>query len=343
MTLTTGGNVGIGTTTPAAILNTSITSGASTTHFLMSETGTTSNSEILIRANNSTQNWSMGAIGFLREGGADSFALRFFTGIGSTNTERMRIDSAGNVGIGTSTPSSFDSFANRLVVGTGSGSQGITIFGGTTGAGTLSFADGTSGTASYQGYIFYNHNTNIMGLYADYDANPAARMAISNTGIQTLKTISVGNATPASTGAGITFPATQSASSDANTLDDYEEGTFTATMTTETSGTITLKTNGDLMTYTKVGRLVTITGMLWVDSVSSPVGTYVEIPLPFTPANIGEYSCRGTGSVFRVSGGTKTVLPASWAEAYAKLAIFINASTVAGNDEFVIVCTYVAV
>jgi hypothetical protein len=45
--------------------------------------------------------------------------------------------------------------------------------------------------------------------------------------LQTIGTISVGNATPSTSGAGITFPATQSASSDANTLDDYEEGTFT--------------------------------------------------------------------------------------------------------------------
>jgi hypothetical protein len=40
-------------------------------------------------------------------------------------------------------------------------------------------------------------------------------------------TIGVGGATPSASGAGITFPATQSASTDANTLDDYEEGTWT--------------------------------------------------------------------------------------------------------------------
>ena len=40
-------------------------------------------------------------------------------------------------------------------------------------------------------------------------------------------TFGVGNTTPSGSGAGITFPATQSASSDANTLDDYEEGTWT--------------------------------------------------------------------------------------------------------------------
>jgi hypothetical protein len=37
-------------------------------------------------------------------------------------------------------------------------------------------------------------------------------------------TIGVGGATPSTSGSGISFPATQSASSDANTLDDYEEG-----------------------------------------------------------------------------------------------------------------------
>jgi hypothetical protein len=40
-------------------------------------------------------------------------------------------------------------------------------------------------------------------------------------------TIGVGDATPSASGSGISFPATQSASSDANTLDDYEEGTWT--------------------------------------------------------------------------------------------------------------------
>ena len=44
-------------------------------------------------------------------------------------------------------------------------------------------------------------------------------------------TAGVGGATAAASGAGITFPATQSASSDANTLDDYEEGTWNPTYT----------------------------------------------------------------------------------------------------------------
>ena len=157
-------------------------------------------------------------------------------------------------------------------------------------------------------------------------------------------TLSTGNLVIGTSGKGIDFSATSSGSGTMTSelLADYEEGTFTATMTPETSGTVTLKTNGVLMTYTKVGRLVTITGMLWVDSVSLPVGNYLLVPLPFTPANIGEYSCRGTGSVFRSSSGTKTVLPASSSESFANLIIWITASTVVGNDEFTISCTFVA-
>ena len=79
--------------------------------------------------------------------------------------------------------------------------------------------------------------------------------------------------------AGIKFPATQVSSADANTLDDYEEGTYTATMGAA-SGTITLASTIDLMQYTKIGRLVTLTGRVNIASVSSPSGT-IYFNLPF--------------------------------------------------------------
>jgi len=69
-------------------------------------------------------------------------------------------------------------------------------------------------------------------------------------------TIGVGGATAAASGAGITFPATQSASSNANTLDDYEEGTFTPTVI---SGITTVSgTPAYAGTYVKIGNMVTI-------------------------------------------------------------------------------------
>jgi hypothetical protein len=84
-------------------------------------------------------------------------------------------------------------------------------------------------------------------------------LSASGTG-QVGTTLGVGAATPSTSGAGITFPATQSASTDANTLDDYEEGTWTATVGSN-QGTATTYTIGTAY-YTKVGRLVNVSGII---------------------------------------------------------------------------------
>ena len=97
-------------------------------------------------------------------------------------------------------------------------------------------------------------------------------------------TIGVGNATPAASGAGITFPATQSASSDANTLDDYEEGTWTPTWNGGTISTISQNR------YVKVGRVVTV--QLDVTLGSSALSAASAITLPFP--NVDSY---GGGSL----------------------------------------------
>ena len=91
-------------------------------------------------------------------------------------------------------------------------------------------------------------------------------------------TIGVGGATAAASGAGITFPATQSASSDANTLDDYEEGSWTMSVT---DGTLS-KT--ETASYTKIGRVVYIIGIIPnVESGGNFTGTVYVSGLPFTP------------------------------------------------------------
>jgi hypothetical protein len=56
------------------------------------------------------------------------------------------------------------------------------------------------------------------------------------------------------TGCGIAFPSTQVASSDVNTLDDYEEGTWTPTDASGAGLTLTVTA----ARYTKIGRLVTV-------------------------------------------------------------------------------------
>jgi hypothetical protein len=77
-------------------------------------------------------------------------------------TQAMTLDASGNLGIGTTTPSSFDGSADNLVVGTTTGNNGITIAAGTSSASTLNFADGTAGGAQYTGYIDYQHSGNYM-------------------------------------------------------------------------------------------------------------------------------------------------------------------------------------
>ncbi len=103
---------------------------------------------------------------------------------------------------------------------------------------------------------------------------------LTNTGTGTFaSTIGVGNATPATSGAGVTFPASQSASSDANTLDDYEEGTWSATVAGE-SGTITSYIINSA-TYTKTGDTVYV--YLRFNVVNKGTGSnFVVSGLPFT-------------------------------------------------------------
>jgi hypothetical protein len=101
-------------------------------------------------------------------------------------------------------------------------------------------------------------------------------------------TIGVGGATAAASGAGITFPATVSASSDANTLDDYEEGTWTPAFTFSTSGSVTYSTQAGA--YVKIGGMVFLTMNIILSGVSSPTGGVIINNLPFaTPGGSERY------------------------------------------------------
>jgi hypothetical protein len=91
-------------------------------------------------------------------------------------------------------------------------------------------------------------------------------------------TIGVGGATASASGAGISFPATQSASSDANTLDDYEEGTWTPILTAQ-SGSVTSYSTANA-TYTKIGNIVTVSTYLSITNIGTASGTlFLTIPI----------------------------------------------------------------
>jgi hypothetical protein len=141
-------------------------------------------------------------------------------------------------------------------------------------------------------------------------------------------------------GQGIDFSATPGTGT-SELLADYEEGTFTGTMTPSTSGTITLDSAVNTLTYTKMGRVITITGMLQVSSVSLPVGTYVSVNLPYAISNIGPYASRvGNTAVASQPAYTNKVLLG--VENTSAVRMYIDASTIVAGNQFSFSFNYVA-
>jgi hypothetical protein len=103
------------------------------------------------------------------------------------------------------------------------------------------------------------------------------------TTVKASTTMGVGGATPSASGSGISFPATQSASTDANTLDDYEEGTWTPSL----GGNTTYTTQAGY--YTKVGRVVFIQASIIVNTLGTGSTTTISgFPFQSQSVNAGK-------------------------------------------------------
>ena len=154
------------------------------------------------------------------------------TGDLTVDTNTLIVDASENTVNINNNVQTMNGFADDLVIGDGSNPNGITIYTGTGNAGSLNFADGTSGSSSYQGYLQYNHSSNQFAFYTDYATNGSTpRIVFPSSG-------------------GIAFNGDSAA---ANALDDYEEGQWTPDVRNNTSTSNWSTKKGD---YVKIGRVV---------------------------------------------------------------------------------------
>jgi hypothetical protein len=193
ITINSSEQVGIGTTSPSALLHVDSGNSGVTPNGNADDLFIENNGAAGITIGSSTS--EKGNIFFADSGNAldgyiqyahDSRYLRFAT----ATLERLRIDSSGNVGIGNSIPGNFNAGANNLVVGSGSGDEGITIYSGSANKGNIYFADASTGTGEYTGFIDYQHSTDSLRFGTN---GGITRMVIDSSGNVGIGTTSQAN------------------------------------------------------------------------------------------------------------------------------------------------------
>jgi hypothetical protein len=178
----TSNNVGIGTTSPATKVEISGTAAANNLALRITNTATDGYSTLQM----GDANAGIYRNGSAQTGYAGASSLNLITvsthpiGFSTQNTLRMIIDSSGNVGIGNTVASTINTENNsgNLVVGAGNTTDGITVYSGTTSIGALCFADGTTTTTTYAGYLQYLHASDAMA----FGTGAAERMRIDSAG-----------------------------------------------------------------------------------------------------------------------------------------------------------------
>jgi len=184
MRIDSSGNVGIGTTSPGAILHTTKTSaGAATIGAFIQNADNTVGTEIRLgfAANSNLVSADRyGWIGHVNTGGTNGGALTFATTPGgAAATERMRITSIGNVGIGTLNPSGFGAGYTTLAL---NGSNGSAV--------EFKLADASYGTITADASSLRMTTPGATALA--FVTNTLERMRIDSTG-----NVHIGGVTPA--------------------------------------------------------------------------------------------------------------------------------------------------
>jgi hypothetical protein len=257
-------------------------------------------------------------------------------GTNITFTQAMTLDASGRLSIN-QTSSIFG--AQFEVTGT-SGGQAVGIHGRAS-DGLANIVFGANGAGTEYARI---QSDNTSSLQFGAGSTGATKMTLTSNGV-----LALSGASTTATGVGITFPSGDTHySSNANTLDDYEEGTWTPFINFGGVSGISAY-NAQNGTYTKIGNMVTVRAYIAIGTKSGATGAATFGGMPF-PTKIVGASDYHTAYMY-ISGGAITGAPMCYIAPNTNFAnlgqtngstgyVTINQSNFANGTDFIFQATY---
>ena len=301
MRITSAGNVGIGTNSPSYRLDVHV-GGTATQRLRNNAAGGTAT--LLLETANTFSGTSQAYVQCIGNAGGGQSQLAFATAGASGDssaTERVRITNSGNVGIGLTSPTGQLSIINQV----NNGSDPVSSYAATSGVSGQNFFNGyyavnSDGSGTFPRYF------DIVSVGSPDGSNGGSNIRfftnpITNNSPSVERARFTSNGYLRLAGNGIQF---NGDTADANSLDDYEEGTWTPVLAASSGAA---GYNAQLGWYTKVGRVVTITWFIDFTKNTLSGGTLRLTNFPFSLLNGGAFYPQGVVLLDNLSTTTNNI------------------------------------